>query len=49
MSADLLRRAAAKIREAAQPATPGPWWWDDAGDLAAPGATVVYQDGGGER
>ncbi len=47
MTAGLLRRAADKIRETAQRATPGPWWWDDAGDLASPGAKVVHQDGGG--
>ncbi len=29
MTADLLRRAAAKLRETAEAATPGPWWSDD--------------------
>ena len=29
MSADRLRRAAAKIRETAQAAYPGPWCWDE--------------------
>lgn len=32
MSADLLRRAAAKIRETAQGASPGPWSKHEAGD-----------------
>ena len=29
MSAELLREAAAKMRELAEGATPGPWEWDD--------------------
>jgi len=39
MSADLLRRAAAKIRETAQAATPGPWVVDHDADaqIAFPG------------
>lgn len=32
MSADLLRRAAAKIRESARAATPGPWRWEGVWD-----------------
>lgn len=46
MSADLLRRAAAKLRETAEAATPGPWSVD--GDIqavkAAGGTTIAYDD-----
>ncbi|MGB2557760.1 hypothetical protein [Cellulosimicrobium cellulans] len=43
MSADLLRRAAAKIRETAQAATPGPWMKD----LDDPGIVLKPDKPGG--
>ena len=43
MSADLLRRAAAKIRKAAQAATPGPWW---ANPIATEAEVEVYSGTG---
>lgn len=46
MTSDILRRAAARLREAAASATPGPWKVD--GDLqavkAANGITIAYDD-----
>ena len=46
MSGDLLRRAAAKLREAAEAATPGPWDIDGCiKDIkAANGVTIAYDD-----
>ncbi|MBN0040233.1 hypothetical protein JN535_08660 [Cellulosimicrobium cellulans] len=47
MSADLLRRAAAKIRDTAQAATPGPW--EQEGSSIAAGEFIILDalpDGG---
>lgn len=47
MSADLLRRAAAKVREVAEAATPGPWFVDaddDRGVYTAPRPTATSED-----
>lgn len=43
MTADLLRRAAARIRETAQAATPGPWW---ANPIATEAEVDVYSGTG---
>lgn len=43
MSADLLRRAADKIRETAQAATPAPWW---ANPIASEAEVDVYSGTG---
>ena len=43
MTADLLRRAAAKIRETAKDANPGPWW---ANPIATEAEVDVYSGTG---
>lgn len=50
MSADLLRRAAALMRERAEAATPGPWWWNSSmeDDLHADAAGWVGHDRAGD-
>ena len=44
MTADLLMRAAEKVRSVVDDASAGPWWVNDLGALVGPANTVIDED-----